>query len=327
MKSILISVAAVTIIGVAAMAASGGKSTVAKPPPAAPATSPADGEVMATINGQPIYMADIREILLYSYGVPIAEQLIANELVRQECQRLKVSVSDKDVAAANDKVLEQMFPTLDPPQRAKGLEETLVRKNVTRKQWDFTMRRNAQLAKLAEPFIKITEDDIQQAFGNAYDRKVVVRHIQLASLAEAQDVLDRLQGRRLPPTAQGKDQESRHRRQRRMAGADLAAIAMPARHQGHRSGHDQGRPDQPRRAGRRGLSHPQARADHPAAERPHRRRAGKTPPADPRRAVNLLQQRILLKLIQDAKAKGAVKFANPVLRELWEEAEKAKDSP
>ncbi len=283
---------------------------------------------MATINGQPIYMADIREILLYSYGVPIAEQLIANELVRQECQRLKVSVSDKDVAAANDKALEQMFPTLDPPQRAKGLEETLVRKNVTRKQWDFTMRRNAQLAKLAEPFIKITEDDIQQAFGNAYDRKVVVRHIQLASLAEAQDVLDRLQ--------KGADflqllKEKTKNPVTVANGGWLAPISQ-------RSQCPPAIKDTALAMTKVGQISPVVQA----GEVFHILKLEQIiPPQNVRiddvreklrqqihdEQLNLLQQRILLKLIQDAKAKGAVKFANPVLRELWEEAEKAKDSP
>jgi parvulin-like peptidyl-prolyl isomerase len=47
------------------------------------------------------------------------------------------------------------------------------------------MRRNALLGKLAGRMVRITEDELRQAFGRRYQRKVVVRHMQLPSLPTA----------------------------------------------------------------------------------------------------------------------------------------------
>jgi len=171
----------------------------ARQPSYAPATTPATAtskagsQIMATVNGQPIYMDDLNEILLYSYGMPVAQQLVANELVRQEAQRKNVSVTDEEVKAEHERTLVQLFPEVtEPGQREKGFQEFLVRRSVTRKQWDFTMTRNALLARLAQPQIKITEADLRKAFGDLYGRRVVVRHIQVASVNQAQEVLDQL---------------------------------------------------------------------------------------------------------------------------------------
>jgi len=79
----------------------------------------------------------------------------------------------------------------DPAQRQELWEQMLIRRNVSRRQWDMTMTRNALLGKLAGE-VQITPDDVEGEYQELYGRKVVVRHIQLATLEEAQEVLDRL---------------------------------------------------------------------------------------------------------------------------------------
>lgn len=161
-------------------------------PTSAPATGPAN--VMAYVNGQPIMMDELNDILLYSYGLPVAQQLIANELVRQEAAKYNLTVTDADIKAEHDSTLVLMFPELkDQGQREKTFTEFLVRKSVTRHQWDMTMRRSALLAKLAKVTLKITDQDLEQAYTDQYGRRVIIRHIQLPSLGDAQAALRELQ--------------------------------------------------------------------------------------------------------------------------------------
>jgi len=145
---------------------------------------------MATVNGTPVYMDELTEVLVAGYGMPVAQQLIANELVRQEVARQKVVVTDADVAAEHDATLEGMFGTVsDPNQRHRLLEEMLRRNNVSRGQWELTMRRNAALAALAERRVIVDANDLRDEFARQYGQKRQVRDIQTASLADAQKVL------------------------------------------------------------------------------------------------------------------------------------------
>jgi len=149
--------------------------------------------VMATVNGQPIYMDALYDLLVRSDGMANARQLIANELVRQEAQRRGVSVSDQEVAEQSKRTLERMFPDIDDPRQLdRLLEQMLVSRGMCRKLWDLTMRRNALLRKLARRNIRVTDAQLRAEYEDTYGRKVQIRHIQTASAQEAQDVLARL---------------------------------------------------------------------------------------------------------------------------------------
>jgi len=163
--------------------------------PAAPATRPAGGEVMAYVNGKPIYMSQLHEFLVRGYGRQVAQELIAYELVRQEAVRCKVTVSDADVQAEHDETLKRMFGQVEQAEQREGLlEQFLARNKISRRQWDTTMRRNALLRKLAEGRAVVTEAELRDEFARQYGRKVVVRHIQSPSLHEAQEILKALAG-------------------------------------------------------------------------------------------------------------------------------------
>ena len=164
-------------------------------PAAAPAAAPrtTGGAVMAYVNDQPIYMAELNRLLICGYGMAVAQQLIANELVRQQAGRQNVTVSEADLEAEHDQTLRSMFGTVDDPnQRERLLEQLLTRNRVSQEQWRLTMRRNALLGKLAEKQLTVTEDDLKEEFGRQHERKVEVQHIQTASLADAQEVLRKL---------------------------------------------------------------------------------------------------------------------------------------
>jgi foldase protein PrsA len=165
-----------------------------EPSPATePSASDLSNELLAYVNDQPVYMDDLYEMLLESYGLTLSQQVIANHLVRQAGIEQSVSVSPEDIRKENENTLNQMFPGIqDPNQREHLLDQLLVRRDVTLNQWNKTMWRNAMLDKLARVDLKVEDAEIRNEFGELYGRKYVVRHIQTASLSEAQEVLDRL---------------------------------------------------------------------------------------------------------------------------------------
>jgi len=164
-------------------------------PPAMPPRSRAGGAVMAYVNDKPIYMKTLTGLLIDAYGLTVAQQLIANEIVRQEADRQKLDVTDGDVQAEHEKMLQGMFGTVESAdQRQRLLSEVLKQRNVSRRQWDLTMWRNALLRKLAAKRITITEAELQEEFGRQHERKLEVRHIQTTNLADAQKVIRELAG-------------------------------------------------------------------------------------------------------------------------------------
>jgi len=177
-----------TVSWVTCMLAWGGAASAAGAP-APPASRPADPNVMAYVNGRPIPMKALVDLLVQDNGLKLSQELLASELVRQEAEKNKVSVTDADVQAESDDAMKRIFGQLPgADQRERMLQQLLVQRGVSKTHWMLSMRRNAMLAKLAEMRVKITEEDLKDEFARQYGRKVVIRHIQLESWTEAQKV-------------------------------------------------------------------------------------------------------------------------------------------
>jgi parvulin-like peptidyl-prolyl isomerase len=328
MKTIVIFLAA----AIGGLVLTDGQALAGSPRPAAPApaTALAAGpEVMATVNGQPILMNDMYDLLLQNYGLGVAQQLIANELVRQECERRKIVVTDKDVQHQHEEALRVNFPTLEPKQREDALKKYLESprpngQKLNLKQWNFTMRRLAQLAKLAEPRIKITDDELLHAFNDNYGRKVVVRHIELASLAEAQEVLAKLE--------KGADfLQLVREKSRNVATAANGGLLMPISRA--TTGFPPAIKDAALSMTKVGQISPVVQAgevfhvlkvDQIIAPQDVRFEDVKEKLRQQVHDVRLqsTQQEILMGLIAEAKKKGSVQFTNPTMKQVWQEAEK-----
>jgi len=161
----------------------------AKEPASKPAEAPAEASVMAYVNGQPVSMARLNDVLVRAYGMPIAQQVVALELTRQAAAAKGLSVTEKDVDDEHKRTLDQMFRQIGPGgDYDKFLDRFLAQKNMSRGLWRVIVHRNALLRKLAPKDIKIDEEEILARFGLMYDRKVVVRHIQTATLDQAQKI-------------------------------------------------------------------------------------------------------------------------------------------
>ena len=167
-------------------------------PAAVAAAGPAQGAaaqggsaqaVMAVVNGKPVAIDRLHELLVGAYGMPIAQQLVASELARQAAGQKGISVTEDEIRAEHDLTLRETFPqaqTLEQQERL--LDQLLMQRNMGRNLWQVIMERNALLRKLVGHSFEVSESELKMEFARRYDRKVVIRHIEVASSEEAQKV-------------------------------------------------------------------------------------------------------------------------------------------
>ena len=168
--------------------------------PAAPSASTAPagprGPVMASVNGQPVYMAELYAALLRGQGLEIGQELIASEVVRQEARKRGVSATEADVQAEHNRLLAQQWPDIpDQEQRDRALAEFLAKRGSSRVRWEIICRGNALLRKMAEPNAIVTEEMLQAEYADQFGRKVEVRHIEVESLDVAERVMKALKAK------------------------------------------------------------------------------------------------------------------------------------
>ncbi|NQU75538.1 MAG: peptidylprolyl isomerase [Planctomycetes bacterium] len=154
--------------------------------------APGAGTLAATVNDQPIRIEQLNELLVSAHGLEALRQLTASAAVRQVAQNEGISVTSEDIDNESAETLREQAPNLDQAQRELFLRQYLPRKKVPRVYWDMAMTRNAVLRKLAVKRLKITDSMLTAEFNRRYGLKVVVRHIRCASVADAQNILERL---------------------------------------------------------------------------------------------------------------------------------------
>lgn len=161
----------------------------AAPPP--PASRPAASQpVMAVVAGRPIFMSEMNDLLVRAHGLPVAFQLVTDEVVRQAAQAKDLTADPNEVQAESDRTLADLLPqSTAPDQRQHLLADLLKQRGLSPKQWQLAMTRNVLLRKLAEPRVTVTDNDLSEEFARQFGRKVEVRHIQTDSLPAAQKVL------------------------------------------------------------------------------------------------------------------------------------------
>ncbi|MBI5725634.1 MAG: peptidylprolyl isomerase [Planctomycetes bacterium] len=149
--------------------------------------------LLATVNGKPVAMKDLIDLLLEDYGAQGAWELVANELVRQEAAAKGIAVAEDDVNAEHNRTLAQILPQTDNViQRSRLLDEYLQKNKISAGQWNRSMRRNAILRKLAESQAVVANEALRDEFNRVYGRKLILRHIQVENAAKAQILLDKL---------------------------------------------------------------------------------------------------------------------------------------
>ncbi|MCY2926565.1 MAG: peptidylprolyl isomerase [Planctomycetota bacterium] len=148
---------------------------------------------LATVNGKPIPLTKLTDILIAAYGLPVSRDIIYLELVEQDAASKSIAVSDADVQAEHERTLEDRFAKLGPKEQWESLfGQILAQNNISRKHWMLIARRNALLRRLAPREIPVKDEETRDAYAKLYGRKVQIRHIESASLGDVQDVLARL---------------------------------------------------------------------------------------------------------------------------------------
>lgn len=153
--------------------------------------------VMATVNGKPIYMEKLTDAIVSDYGLPIAQQFVADEVVRQALvdQNISTKVTDQEINTESMRTMRLLFPLEDnitDDQFENILNQFLRNSRYTRRQWNQTMTRNVLLSRLIEKNIPVTDAELQEAFFRKYDGKYTVRMIQVQSLDKAQEIVKSL---------------------------------------------------------------------------------------------------------------------------------------
>ncbi len=184
----------------------------AKPPPAtqpawgsatkvgaAPAGLEADGgsRPIAYVNGRPIGRDRVVNLLLAGHGVGILEQLVALEEARHLANERGIMVTDRDILAEHDRSLRNLLSPLEAADETAGfdraeaervLDELLSQRNISRAEYRDVITRNAYLRAIVEADMHFTDEQLREEYDNAYGERVQVRHIQLASLTDAEKV-------------------------------------------------------------------------------------------------------------------------------------------
>jgi len=153
--------------------------------------------ILVKVNGEPLYMQPLYEALVDDYGLPIAQQFIADELVRQELVRqgLSTDITEEQIAAESQKALQMIFKFVGdstPDQLGDLLTQFLAKRNTTHRQWDMAMRRNVGLSRLAARLAKVSDEELREEFLRRYNGRLAARHIQVPTLANAENILRKL---------------------------------------------------------------------------------------------------------------------------------------
>lgn len=131
--------------------------------------------VAATIDGKPIYLDAVVEMCMKLYAEQDLSTMISIALVRQECKKVGLTVSDQDVATdVWIRAAETTYPLQDgSPNIKEYLKNELAKYNTTEDNYKRTIVwPSVALRKLSEGKVKITEEDIQKSFEANYGESV-----------------------------------------------------------------------------------------------------------------------------------------------------------
>lgn len=146
----------------------------------------ADGDAIATVNGQAVSKKDLVDALLESHGLELFQQLVLLDLAKQETKKRGIKVSAADVEREYADSLDRIAAdagitgaTATPENKEQALDAMLATKRLSRKEFRISIERNAHLRKLVESDVPITDATLRAEFARTYGERRVVRHIQL----------------------------------------------------------------------------------------------------------------------------------------------------
>lgn len=154
---------------------------------------------VAVVNDRTITWGALQGLLISSHGLSALQQLILLTLAEDLAEAEKVTVTDADVQAEYDRALGNIVPERDEAgrrlergQRQAQLQRLLEDRAVSQEEFRLNMRVNALLRKVAEGHVQAGEADVQAEYKLRYGERVQIRHIQMPTLREINEVVQHL---------------------------------------------------------------------------------------------------------------------------------------
>jgi hypothetical protein len=127
----------------------------------------------------PITREDLGEYLIARFGMQRVEFLVNRRIVEMECKRRGIEISDTEIENQFQQDLKTVCGT--PLTQEQFVNQILRRSNKTLYEWkEDVIRPRLMLLALARPRVKVTEEDLKNAFEAKYGDKVQCRMIVLA---------------------------------------------------------------------------------------------------------------------------------------------------
>ncbi|WP_400245137.1 peptidylprolyl isomerase [Niallia sp. JL1B1071] len=147
-------------------------------------------ETVAAVDKEKITQEQLNEELNKQYGASVLNMMISNKVVDLEADKEKVKVTDKEIKAELDKMVQQYGgqDTFNTLLAQNGLTEDVFKEQI---------EQNLKVTKILEPSIEITDDEIKTYFEDnkaSFDtpEQVEASHILVEDEKTAKDVKKKL---------------------------------------------------------------------------------------------------------------------------------------
>ena len=147
-------------------------------------------ETVATVEKEKITQEQLNDELNKQYGASVLNMMISNKVVDLEANKAKVKVTDKEIQAELDKMIEQYGgkDTFNMLLAQNGMSEDIFKEQI---------EQNLKVTKILEPSIEITDDEIKTYFEDnkasfSTPEQVEASHILVKDEATAKEVKKKL---------------------------------------------------------------------------------------------------------------------------------------
>lgn len=165
-----------------------------------------DKNVVAVVNGEELSRDKLADMLIEMYGGEGLDLLIRRTLVKQESSKLKVTVTEEEIASRIEYLVEGQINQ----QMKKGglkdedaLKSELEKAKLTLDQYKKNIAKMFKLTKgqveaeiLAEKIIKqtikITDEELHEAYEEELGEKILARQIVFRTLKDAEKTLEKI---------------------------------------------------------------------------------------------------------------------------------------
>jgi parvulin-like peptidyl-prolyl isomerase len=147
-------------------------------------------ELFAIVNGEPRTWSAVRSRLAEAAGEEILQEIVLEQLLRRECRRAGIVISDSDLGREEELLLDQFSD--DPDQAARLLDEVRERRGLGPVRYRMLLTRNAQLRALVADQIAVTPALVQQEYQLLHGDRYRIRLIVVPTLEDAAGARDQV---------------------------------------------------------------------------------------------------------------------------------------